>query len=198
MSPFFGDVFVTLCVFAFALIIRSRSSGSRLWFLLAFKKFLLVLRARPVFPAVIGFSWPSRSPLQVGSILGVFYPEPLFRYDVFVVFSCHLCLSCFLSLRLQAFMFLALAIFVLDPLGSGCFYSLVVLGRLKKFLLVLRVRPVFPAAIGFSWPSRSPYAGWLIFGVIFIPGLPLLRCLVRIFSASFTHVLPRAFFVCLL
>ena len=85
MSPFFGDVFVTLCVFAFALIIRSRSSGSRLWFLLAFKKFLLVLRARPVFPAVIGFSWPSRSPLQVGSILGVFYPEPLFRYDVFVV-----------------------------------------------------------------------------------------------------------------
>ena len=96
-------------------------------------------------------------------------------------------------------MFLALAIFGLDPLGFVCLFdSLVALGRLKKFLLVLRVRPIFPAAIGFSWPSRSPYAGWLIFGVFFIPGLPLSRCFVRIFFALFTHELPRTFFLCLL
>ena len=91
-------------------------------------------------------------------------------------------------------MFWALAIFVLDPLGSGCLFdSLVALGRLKKFFLVLRCRPFFPVAIGFSWPSRSPYAGWLIFGVLFIPGLPLLRSLFASVSL-FTHVLPRTFF----
>ena len=49
------------------------------------RSFFSLLRVRPVFPAVFGFSWPSRSPWQVGSILGVFYPEPFFRYDVFVV-----------------------------------------------------------------------------------------------------------------
>ena len=54
----------------------------------------------------------------------------------------------------------------------------------RSFSSFLRVRPVFLAAIGFSWPSRSPYAGWLIFGVFFIPGLPLLRCSFRIFSIS--------------
>ena len=39
------------------------------------------------------------------------------------------------------------------------------IGSSRSVSSCLRVRPVFPAAIGFSWPSRSPYAGWLIFGV---------------------------------
>ena len=95
-------------------------------------------------------------------------------------------------------MFLALAIFGLDPLGFVCLFdSLVALGRLKKFLLVLRVRPVFPAAIGFSWPSRSPYAGWLIFGVFFSRAFLCRDDPFRFFS-FFTHVLPRTFVLCLL
>ena len=156
--------------------------GFCLWLLLALQEVSLRFTSSSRFPCSDWFLLTSKKSLcRQARFLGACYPVPSFVAMSLSLFV-HLVLVLLIHLKSASVYVRCTAFVALDSprILLLWFMIMVALGRSRSFSSCLRVRPVSPVVIGFSWPSRSLYAGRLHLLGVFFPRF----CFCDVFVAS--------------